>query len=149
MELQYEKNIHGLSTPVKKTVVERIAQKDDVSKAELLAEFSFTSSSLTRLLEELISEGWIIESGLGQSTGGRKPILYRINPTHRYIFGIEISRIHSTIGLFDLKMNALEYRQWPMDETMTPQLLVNYVHEQMEGMKKETEFPGIKLLVLV
>lgn len=131
-----KKNIHGLSTPVKKTVMERIAQKDDVSKAELLAEFSFTSSSLTRLLEELISEGWIIESGLGQSTGGRKPILYRINPTHRYIFGIEISRIHSTIGLFDLKMNALEYRQWPMDETMTPQILVNYVHKQMEEMEK-------------
>ncbi|MDO7908716.1 ROK family protein [Paenibacillus sp. JX-17] len=128
------KPTNGSSASIKKAVVERIAQKDDISKAELMAEFSLTSSSLTRLLEELTTEGWILESGFGQSTGGRRPILYRINPAHRYIFGLEISRIYSTLGLFDLGMNAIQYKRWTMDETMTPNRLTAYVQEQMDDM---------------
>ncbi|MFM9279888.1 ROK family protein [Paenibacillus jiagnxiensis] len=131
---------------IKKAVFERIAQKDDISKAELMAEFTLTSSSLTRLLEELVHEGWISESGLGQSTGGRRPILYQINSAHRYIFGLEISRLYSTLGLFDLKLNALSYKRWTMDETMTPERLIDNVQDQVEMMLEAHHVPKEQVL---
>ncbi|MDP4098140.1 ROK family protein [Paenibacillus sp. P96] len=131
---------------IRKAVYERIAQQDDISKAELMAKFTLTGSSLTRLLEELVGEGWISESGLGQSTGGRRPILYQINPAHRYIFGLEISRLYSSLGLFDMKLNALSHTRWTMDETMTPERLIQYVQEQVEVMLEARHVPKEQVL---
>ncbi|WP_238996541.1 ROK family transcriptional regulator [Paenibacillus pinistramenti] len=122
---------------VKRAVYDRIAVQKDISKAELLERFKLTGSSLTRLLEELIREGWIIEAGLGQSTGGRKPILYRINPLRRVIFGLEISRLYSSLGLYDLNMNPLAFSRWTMDETMTPEHLLERIAARIGSMLLE------------
>lgn len=122
----------------KRAVFERIAGQDHVSKAELLDEFSLTSSSLTRLLDELTNEGWLAAAGFGESTGGRKPILYQVNSAHKVIFGLEISRLYSSLGLFDLNMKVLSSCRWPMDESMTPQKLVRYVGGKIDAMLQES-----------
>lgn len=127
------KHIKGV-TSIKKAVYDRIAMQDDISKAEIMNEFQMTSSSLTRLLEEMTNEGWIMESGFGQSTGGRRPILYRINANFRYIFGLDISRIYSVLGLYDMRMQPLAMVRWSMDESMTPKILVQHVQQQVEQM---------------
>ncbi|GAA0399707.1 ROK family protein [Paenibacillus motobuensis] len=122
---------------IKKQVYDRIAYHGAITKAELLNDFSITSSSMTRLLDEMTSQGLIMISGLGNSTGGRKPILFQTNPKYRYLIGIEISRIYSTLGLYDMHLNPLSIIHWKMDASMTPELLVKHitktVHELMEN----------------
>ncbi|GGG16091.1 ROK family protein [Paenibacillus abyssi] len=105
----------------KKRLFERIAHYGTVSKAELQSEVSMKSSSLTRLLDDLTASGIITESGLGESTGGRRPILYSCNSDYGYLFGLDISRVTSTLGLFDLTMKPLSLIRWRMDEHMTPE----------------------------
>lgn len=111
---------------IKKQVFDRISYLGTVSKADLLTHFSLTSSSMTRLLEEMTSQGLIVVSGLGSSTGGRKPILFQTNPTYRYLFGLEISRIYSKLGLYDMHCNTLSLVRWKMDEQMTPDRFVEH-----------------------
>jgi len=108
----------------KKRIFDYIAERETVSKAELLQSFDVTSSSLTRLLEELLTERIIEASGFGSSTGGRKPILYRANAAYRYMIGFEISRISSSVALYDLQMNPLSDIRWKMDAQMTPDVLL-------------------------
>lgn len=48
--------------------------------------------TITRLLNNLISEGLVKDFGMGDSAGGRKPNIYGINPDSRYILGIDIGR---------------------------------------------------------
>ena len=127
-----KRNNGPLPSP-KKVVYYHIAEQGIVSKAELLARFSLTSSTMTRLLEEMAEERLIRISGLGPSSGGRRPILYEINPSFRYFFGLEISRFHSALGLFDAGMNPLSFTRWRMDETMTPARLVDHVAGQMKA----------------
>ncbi|WP_224724359.1 ROK family protein [Paenibacillus vietnamensis] len=110
----------------KKTVYERIADQGTVSKAELLASYSLTSSTLTRLLDEMVAEGLLVVSGLGRSSGGRRPILYEINADYGYFFGLELSRRYSALGFFDCKMNPKSFTRWRMDEAMTPGQLVGH-----------------------
>ncbi|ANF95478.1 ROK family protein [Paenibacillus bovis] len=117
---------------LKRQVYDRIAVQDDVYKLELMKDIDITSSSLNRTLDELLHEGWIVESGLGPSTGGRRPTLYRINAGHRYIFGLDISRIYSVLGLYDLRMNALYTHRWQMDEQMEPEVLADYVAARIQ-----------------
>ncbi|QNK55681.1 ROK family protein [Paenibacillus sp. PAMC21692] len=116
---------------VKQTVYQHIAHQGIVSKADLLPSYSLTSSTMNRLLEELLGDGLIAESGFGPSSGGRKPILYKINGTYGYVFGLEISRFYSTLGLFDMDMNPKSFVRWRMDEDMTPEQFVKYVAGQI------------------
>ncbi|WP_240941819.1 ROK family protein [Paenibacillus sp. HB172176] len=125
---------HVTKQTIKKTVYQHIAQRGNVSKADLLASYSLASSTMNRLLEELIGSKLIEESGFGPSNGGRKPILYRINDSFGYIFGIEISRFYSTLGLFDMNMNPKSSIRWRMDEDLTPEHFVKRVDAQIKQL---------------
>ncbi|WP_219623608.1 hypothetical protein, partial [Vibrio parahaemolyticus] len=70
----------------------------------------------------------ISTSELGESTGGRKPILYSINPADGYLVGIEMSDIYSTIVLQNLKLDILgmvkvKYEHLETAENMLDHLL--------------------------
>lgn len=121
----------------KKQVYDYIARNGIVSKAELMGQFELKSSSMTRLLEELIDEKWLQEKGLGDSTGGRPPILYETNAHYGYLFGLEISRIYSSMGLYDLHMNRLSLVRWTMDETMTPDIFMDHVQDAVQSFFAE------------
>lgn len=117
-----------------KEVYELITRQTTVSKIDLLDQSGMTVSTLTRLLEELTSQGLILESGFGASTGGRRPILYEKNPAYAYIFGVEISRTLSKLVLVDLGMNKLETKSWAMTEVMTPEVLIPLIVLEAQRM---------------
>ncbi|WP_458120862.1 ROK family protein [Paenibacillus sp. Z6-24] len=141
------KHIKGIPS-VKKAVYDLIASRRPISKAEIMEHFQLTSSSLTRLLDEMTREGWIMESGFGQSTGGRRPILYQVNAGFRYILGLDISRIYSVLGLYDMEMKPLELVRWNMDEQMTPQRLVEHVGRQVRELLAHHRIPHEMVLGL-
>ncbi|UVI31389.1 ROK family protein [Paenibacillus spongiae] len=131
-----DKRPKTIPTP-KRLIYDRIAEQGVVSKAELLSAFSMTSSTLTRVLEEMLAERLLLESGLGNSSGGRRPILYQINPTYGYIFGLEISRLYSSLGLFDMQMNPRSFTRWQMDEAMTPDRFIDHVASNMKAFLRD------------
>ena len=124
---------------IKKQVFDFIIRNGLVSKAALMERLTITSTSLSRLLEELLTDGLILASELGRSTGGRKPILYCVNPTHRAVFGLEISRFSSSIGLYDLNLRPLAFERWKMDERMTPERLLTKITQRAEHMMNECQ----------
>ncbi|WP_248927462.1 ROK family protein [Paenibacillus hamazuiensis] len=129
-----------------KDVYELIRFHGTVSKIELLEQSRMTGSTLTRTLEELVSQKLILEAGLGDSTGGRRPILYEINPHYGYVFGLEISRIASRLVLCDLLMRKLDSQRWPMTESMTPELLLGEVAAAMSDMLARHRIAGQDVL---
>ena len=123
-----------MSTSPKKHIYSLIAEQGTLSKAELLAHTDMTSSTLTRLLEEMTAERLILGSKLGPSSGGRRPILYETNPSYGYFFGLEISRFHSSLGFFDMRLNPMSFTRWRMDEAMTPSRFVEHAAANMKAI---------------
>ncbi|MFC0213924.1 ROK family protein [Paenibacillus chartarius] len=117
-----------------KDVFALIHKRGVVSKQELLESGDWTGSTLTRTLEELTSGGLIEEAGFGESTGGRRPILYRSNPEYGYVFGLDISRMHSMLVLYDMHLNKLDSQRWMMTDTMTPDVFIELVEGKAEAM---------------
>ncbi|MCS7458775.1 ROK family transcriptional regulator [Paenibacillus doosanensis] len=117
-----------------KEIYELVRRQGTVSKIELLEQTQMTGSTLTRTLEELTHQGWLVEAGFGESTGGRRPILYQTNPTAAYVFGLDISRMSSKLILCDLHMNKLDAESWLMDERMTPDRLLRDIADAAERM---------------
>jgi len=121
-------------TTPKKFIYALIAEHGTLSKAELLAHTTMTSSTLTRLLEEMAAERLILTAKLGPSSGGRRPILYETNPSYRYFFGLEISRFHSSLGFFDMRLNPMSFTRWRMDEAMTPGRFAEHAAASMKAI---------------
>ncbi|MGO4373075.1 sugar kinase, partial [Paenibacillus sp. MCAF20] len=126
---------HQIASP-KKLIYMHVAQHGMTSKAELMPVSGMTSSSLTRLLDEMLTDKLLL-TFQGQSSGGRKPILYDINPNYGYFFGLDISRRTSTLGFFDAKMNAKALMRWRMDEAMSPPELIDYVVRSIKSMMQD------------
>lgn len=118
----------------KELIYYHIAEQGVASKAELQDRFRIPSSTLTRTLEEMTADGLIQASGLGPSSGGRRPILYETNPGYGYFFGLEISRFHSSLGLFDVRMNPKSFTRWRMDEAMTPERLIAHAGHNIKAI---------------
>jgi predicted NBD/HSP70 family sugar kinase len=115
-----------------KRVLEQVLSGGVVSKQELIEACHISSSTMTRILEELEGLGLIQEAGLGLSTGGRKPILFELNPDYGYVLGLDISRYYSHLMLFDFALNKLEERRWLMGKEMNPDTLLQAVIETVK-----------------
>jgi len=116
-----------------------------VSKQLLLEQSGMKGSTLTRLLEDMATEGWIEEVGFGESTGGRPPILYRLRADRGFVFGLDISRIHSRLALCDLSFRKLDSRVWKMTAGSTPEVLIQHMTEAMEHMLEIHGIPRDRL----
>ncbi|MCY9515672.1 ROK family protein [Paenibacillus apiarius] len=114
-----------------KEVFQQIRRTNEISKHDLLQDSGLTVSTLTRVLEELVALGCIVESGLGVSTGGRRPILYRVRPEYGYAFGLDISRTSSRLIMLDMAGAKLESFVWTMNRQMTPETLMALVTGQI------------------
>jgi predicted NBD/HSP70 family sugar kinase len=64
-------------------------------------------TTLNRDLKILIDEKIIVETDIGESTGGRKPSLYDVNQEGFYLVGIDISRTYTRIVITNLKFKII------------------------------------------
>ncbi|MFC0273283.1 ROK family protein [Metabacillus herbersteinensis] len=71
----------------------------------LLEKTSLKPATCARMLEKLTKGKLISGNELGESTGGRKPVLYSINPNVSYVIGIEVTSLFSTILLLNLNLD--------------------------------------------
>ncbi|MDF2726190.1 MAG: hypothetical protein K0Q59_5868 [Paenibacillus sp.] len=135
-----------IPNPKAKQIFAEIRRKGIVSKFDLLDMSKLTSSTLTRVLEELTVSGWIEESGLGESSGGRRPLLYRLNRSRGYIFGLDVSRATTRLICCDMQLDKLDSAAWAMNERMTPAQLLLEAVQAMKQMIAKNRLSPDKLL---
>lgn len=58
-----------------------------------------------KLLNELIEEGYVNESGYAPSSGGRRPAMYSIKPDTLYIVSVAMDQLITRISLMDMHNN--------------------------------------------
>ena len=86
-----------------------------LSIPELSKLSAISTPTATTLINELINEGLVQESGMGTSSGGRKPSLYNIIANSRYILGVIMGRYSSRITIFNLANEIVcEVREVPL-----------------------------------
>lgn len=59
----------------------------------------------TRVLNELIEEGSVVESGYAHSTGGRRPLVYSLKADMLYIVSVAMDQLVTRIAILDMQNN--------------------------------------------
>ncbi|HEY4196365.1 MAG TPA: ROK family protein [Mucilaginibacter sp.] len=90
------------SAQLKNMIVKQLYFDKALSCAELSDLFDKSIPSITKAVNELISEGFVVEHGYAPSSGGRRPLLYSIKPDAMYILAVAMDQLSTRIQLLDL-----------------------------------------------
>ena len=124
-----------------KKILSLILHNQAFTKATLSELSSLKLTSLNRMMLPLEEAGLIVKCEMGESTGGRKPVLYDVNPSRYYIIGIDISRTYTQVVLINLKMQLVEKYKFDMNKESTPPIVVNlissWIDEVIEKLRKQ------------
>ncbi len=73
----------------KSIILNKIRTSAPISRAQIAKETNLTPPTVSSNVKELIDQGIVIESQLGESQGGRKPTMLQINNHEFYIIGVD------------------------------------------------------------
>lgn len=79
-----------------------IHRKGSISRAAIVRDTGLSATTVSLLANVLLESGFIRESGVGKSSGGRPPILLTFNYSFRYLLGIDMGATHLTVVLMNL-----------------------------------------------
>ena len=89
------------------TLLKHIRAQGPISRAELVKTTKLSPTTVSVIVEELLQEGLVAEVGMGESSGGRRPILLEFQPMARLAVGVDIGVRKSTVAILDLVGNTL------------------------------------------
>ena len=70
---------------------------------ELAKELDLSVPTVTKFIDEMCAEGYLHDYGKLETTGGRHPSLYGLNPDSGYFMGVEICKSDINIGVINFK----------------------------------------------
>lgn len=91
----------------KKNIIGDLYRMGELSKPEICRFTNMTTPTISRIIDELIAEGWVIDQGQGVSIGGKRPHIFSLNPDAAYIMGVDIGREHLKIAIFNLHKKVI------------------------------------------
>ena len=73
-------------------VLHTIIQTESISRAEIARVTSLTKTTVSDIVADLIAEGLVAETGIGESLGGKSPILLSLLPNARNLVGLNLAQ---------------------------------------------------------
>ena len=83
-------------------VLKVIKDNGSLSRADIAKLTGLTPASVTNITKFLIEDNFLVESKIGESSGGRPPIILELNPNARYVIGVGIG-----VGVIDVVITNL------------------------------------------
>lgn len=91
----------------KKNIIGDLYRMGKLSKPEICRLTNMTTPTISKIIGELIKEGWVIDLGQGPSIGGKPPHIFALNPDAAYIMGVDIGREHIKVAIFNLQKEII------------------------------------------
>lgn len=96
--------------PLADAVLRLIWQKERISRAEIAQVAHLSRSTVSEVIGELLATGLIAELGIGESRGGRRPIILEFRDDAAVILGVELGAAHVGAVLTDLRGRSLAWQ---------------------------------------
>ncbi|MCM2531245.1 ROK family protein [Neobacillus pocheonensis] len=101
----------------KSLVLQMIIEQEPISRADIAQVTGLNKATVSSMVNELLEEELIYESGPGESSGGRRPVQLHFNKVAGYSIGIDIGVNYILGVLTDLKGAILIEKNQPIDDS--------------------------------
>lgn len=96
-----------LMVDMNRNLVLNVLRTGAASRADVVRTTGLSPTTVSAIVSELIESGLINEVGEGKSSGGRPPLLLRIDDKRNYIVGLKVTRFGISIAVTDLRAEVL------------------------------------------
>lgn len=96
-------------------VMGTIYDEGPISRAHVARVTGLTRTTVSDVVDQLLTEGLAEEIGYGQSTGGKAPILLRVPDDARHLIGIEVGDVHLSGAIVNLRGEIRHAVELPLD----------------------------------
>jgi predicted NBD/HSP70 family sugar kinase len=129
MPLYQKINNQAMKAANARLVLNIIRRHNKITRKELVDETGLTGGTITNLTRSLIRDNYVLESGMGESIGGRKPVYLEINKKAGYMAGLELEVSGITCVLSDFQGNLLEHKTVPVCRTDASNKLIGQMED--------------------
>lgn len=121
-------------------ILEVLRIKRRISRAEIAQITGLTPASVTNITKELMKSGFVQETGIGESSGGRPPVILELNPDAGYVVGVNFGPgiIEAVVTNLDAKIMV---KKACSVDTGTQQYVIGIVEDLIADVIKDKKVP--------
>ena len=109
MQTLFLNNIDSKNLLTKQKILGLCITDGNFSLADMSKELNISIPTTTKLIEELIEEGFLEDMGKQDTSGGRRPSIYGLKSAAGYFVGTDICRTTVSIAITDFKGQTVAY----------------------------------------
>lgn len=133
---------------LKKKIIHYYIANGDATIAEICKEMDLSIPTVTKLIGELQEDGYILDFGKQDTSGGRKPNIYGLNPASGYFVGVDILKHRIHLAAVDFKGEKLRIEEnIPYSLENTPAAL-DTLCELINDFIDSLSVPRVKILAV-
>jgi len=117
-ELQYKINIS--------IIFNYIRENEPISRIKISNDLKFSPSAVSRVIDKLIKDGYVIETDKLKTKSGKRPTLLKIKQDEGFVIGIDLGKEKFELALTNFKVEIIEkYRGFKIsnDENIAEKII--------------------------
>lgn len=115
----------------KRLIFQLIRRERAISRADIARSLGLSPTTVSALIDELAEEGFVRKLGCGTSRRGRRPVIFQIDPTARYVIGADVGSNVLTVIAADLNGAVIRELEANIND-QTGQELVRTLYEEIK-----------------
>lgn len=134
----------------KGNIIKSLFFSNKLTSTDLSEKIAKSVPLVNKMLASLLEQGYIQETGLGDSTGGRRPINYSLKSDLLYIVAVAVDQLYTRIVIMDIgdiKVRDVVHVELPLKENINAHIhladAINAVIEKSGINKKKIAGIGI------
>lgn len=131
----------------KKMILKAIYFKGPLSNSELAKHIHLSTPKINLLLIELIQDGLVEELGMGDSSGGRRPLIYGLVKNGFYVVGITINITRTVVSIFNSEGELVSGPHYFPIKMQSELSIFNEVNDALNQVIRTNNISQNKLLV--
>lgn len=131
---------------LKKQIISSLANEPLLTVAELSQKLNVSTPTITKLIGELVAEGYIRDMGKIETAGGRRPVSFALNDDSGYFLGIEVANGAIRFALCDMNSNIVKHTSTPNVYSMSSSDTIDKIVEHIDKAIDEFEIDRKKIL---
>lgn len=127
-------------------ILDMIRVHKAISRAELSKLTGLSPTAIGSIVSELLEIGYISETGIGESKGGRRPVLIELKPESLYTIGIDMDVNYISFILMDTTSRIIEEKMLAMPKTMIFENVMKVIQKEIKRILKDHSITLERLL---
>ena len=130
----------------RKKIVKQLYFNKTLSCAELSSKIKRSFPLTTRMIDELIQEKYVVESGYAPSSGGRRPIMYSLSPGILYIVSVAMDQFITRIAIVNMEnkiISPVEKFELPLHDNAEA---LNTLSKRINKLISKSGIPKAKII---